>query len=136
MIKSIVYLLRSSLFCYAFPSKLRIIPYSTPSVKNIFFLFRSKKCFFKHVCVMAKLTTIVLERQNFTCLPNSTCLFWPGLKTHSQIRNVKLMFLCGNLRINVTLKAWPNIVWQTFQVCLSSKCLSCHYDKHCLTSTF
>ena len=28
MIKSLVYLLRSSLFCYAFPSKLRIIPYS------------------------------------------------------------------------------------------------------------
>ena len=28
LIKSIVYVLRSSLFCYVFPSKLRIVPYS------------------------------------------------------------------------------------------------------------
>ena len=32
-----------------------------------------------HVCVMGKLTNILLDKQNFKCLPNNACSFRRGL---------------------------------------------------------
>ena len=48
--------------------------------RKYFLLVISKKCFVARVCVVAKLTNIVLDKQNFKCLPNNVCPFGRGLK--------------------------------------------------------
>ena len=49
-----------------------------------------------HVCVMAKLTNILHDRQNFKCLPNTTGSFGWGFRFFSS--NVKIRGLIdGNV---------------------------------------
>ena len=57
-----------------------------------------------HVCVMAKLTNIVLDRQNFTCLPNNACSFDRGFNSEFQETTSFLMNIqTPRLRISASL---------------------------------
>ena len=47
--------------------------------KNIFRLSQAKNVCQAPVCVVAKPTNIVLDKQNFQCLPNNVCPFGRGL---------------------------------------------------------
>ena len=40
----------------------------------------AKRTSIEHIRVVSKLTNIVLDRQNFKCLPNNACSFGSGLK--------------------------------------------------------
>ena len=47
-----------------------------------------------YVCVVPKLTNIVLDRQNFKCLPNNACSFGPGVTTsQAVVSNFKQAFI-------------------------------------------
>ena len=48
--------------------------------KNIFCLSQAKKVCQARVCAVAKPTNIVLDKQNFKCLPNNVCPFGRGFK--------------------------------------------------------
>ena len=48
--------------------------------QNIFCLTRAKNVCQAPVCVVAKPTNILLDKQNFKCLPNNIYLFGPGFR--------------------------------------------------------
>ena len=50
--------------------------------KNIFCLSQAKNVCQASVCVVAKPTDIVLDKQNFKCLPNNVCPFCWGLNQY------------------------------------------------------
>ena len=54
------------------------------SFKTFFCLLEARNVCQSHVCVMAKLTNSVLDRQFFKCLPNNACSFaeFPGFYTN------------------------------------------------------
>ena len=61
----------TSTFCFSMFFKL---------FKNIFCLSQSKNDCQATVCVVAKPANIVLDKQNFKCLPNNVCQFGRSLK--------------------------------------------------------
>ena len=64
--------------------------------KNIFCLSEAKNVCLACACVVAKPTNVVLDKQNFKCLPNNVCPFGRGLRFYSHgVFQSSVSFACS-----------------------------------------
>ena len=99
----------TSTFCFSMFFKL---------FKNIFCLSQAKNVCQASVCVVAKPANIVLEKQNFKCLPNNVCPFGMGLSPghNKQVLFGKHLKFCLSSTMFVSLA-----ITQTFFLLLKRK---------------